>query len=37
LLILPSRLQRRIMAEHAYIRDWGGQFLVAVPDLTVFP
>ena len=37
LLILPSRLQRRIMEEHAYIRDWGGQFLVAAPDLTVFP
>ncbi|MGE0254414.1 MAG: methyltransferase domain-containing protein [Alphaproteobacteria bacterium] len=30
-LILPWNLKREIAADHAYIRDWGGRFVVAVP------
>ncbi|MDA8231082.1 MAG: class I SAM-dependent methyltransferase [Magnetospirillum sp.] len=37
LLILPWNLRHEIMASHAYIRDWGGQFVVPIPDVTVFP
>ncbi|MFI3219151.1 MAG: class I SAM-dependent methyltransferase [Methylococcales bacterium] len=34
-LILPWNLRTEIMAQLAYIRDWGGQFVTAVPHLTV--
>ncbi|PKR47593.1 class I SAM-dependent methyltransferase [Thalassospira povalilytica] len=34
-LILPWNLQNEIMESVGYIRDWGGQFLVAVPEVTV--
>lgn len=34
-LILPWNLQNEIMSSVGYIRDWGGQFLVAVPKVTV--
>lgn len=37
LLILPWNLKHEIMAGHSYIRDWGGQFIVPIPDVTVFP
>jgi len=37
LLILPWTLKHEIMATHGYIRDWGGQFVVPIPDLTLFP
>ena len=37
LLILPWNLKHEIMASHAYIRDWGGQFVVPIPDVAIFP
>ena len=36
-LILPWNLKHEIMATHAYIRDWGGQFVVPIPDVAIFP
>jgi SAM-dependent methyltransferase len=36
-LILPWNLTREIMDSHAYIGDWGGRFVIAVPELTVMP
>ena len=32
-LILPWNLQAEITASHAYIRDWGGRFVLAIPQL----
>lgn len=37
LLILPWNLKQEIMAAHGYIRDWGGQFVVPIPGVAVFP
>ena len=37
LLILPWNLKDEIMAANGYIRDWGGQFIIPIPDVTVFP
>ncbi len=34
-VILPWNLRGEIMEQLAYIRDWGGQFVTAVPCLTV--
>jgi SAM-dependent methyltransferase len=34
-LILPWNLRTEITAQLTYIRDWGGQFVTAVPHLTV--
>ena len=34
-LILPWNLKNEIMAQLAYIREWGGQFVCAVPALVV--
>jgi hypothetical protein len=34
-LILPWNLQDEIMAQHGYIREWGGQFIVPIPDARV--
>lgn len=36
-LILPWNLTTEVMAQLAYIRDWGGQFVIAVPELEVLP
>ena len=33
ILILPWNLADEITAEHAYVADWGGRFLVAAPTL----
>jgi len=35
-LILPWNLRDEIMAQLSYIRNWGGQFVLAVPALEVF-
>lgn len=35
IVILPWNLRDEIMEQLAYIRDWGGQFVTAVPYLTV--
>lgn len=37
LLILPWNLKHEVMAGHSYIRDWGGQFVVPIPDVAIFP
>jgi len=36
-LILPWNLKDEIMDQLAYIRDWGGQFVVPIPDVKVYP
>ncbi|MSO80719.1 MAG: methyltransferase domain-containing protein [Alphaproteobacteria bacterium] len=34
-LILPWNLRREIATDHAYVHDWGGRFVVAVPTVAV--
>jgi hypothetical protein len=36
-LILPWNLKDEVIAQLAYIREWGGQFVTAVPRLEVWP
>ena len=36
-LILPWNLKDEIMAQIKYVRNWGGQFVIAVPTLTILP
>src|SRR2546425_963283 len=36
LLILPWNLKEEIMEQTAYIRDWGGQFIVPIPEPRVY-
>ena len=36
-LILPWNLKDEIMKLHSYIREWGGQFVVPIPKVTLFP
>ena len=36
-LILPWNLRGEIIAQLSYIRDWGGQFVVPIPEATVLP
>jgi SAM-dependent methyltransferase len=36
LLILPWNLKDEIMKQTAYIREWGGQFVVPIPEVTVY-
>ncbi len=36
LLILPWNLKDEIVEQNAYIRDWGGQFVVPIPSVGVF-
>lgn len=35
ILILPWNLRQEVMAQLAYVREWGGQFVTAVPALAV--
>jgi len=37
LLILPWNIRDEIMKQMAYIRDWGGQFVVPIPETKVLP
>jgi SAM-dependent methyltransferase len=37
LLILPWNLKDEIMAQMSAIRDWGGRFVVPIPEVTVHP
>jgi len=34
-LILPWNISDEVMRRHEFIRDWGGQFVVAVPELKI--
>jgi len=36
LLILPWNLKEEIMRQMAHIRDWGGRFVVLIPDVKVY-
>ncbi len=36
LLILPWNLKDEIMRQNSYIREWGGQFVVPIPEVAVF-
>ena len=36
-LILPWNLKDEIIEQHGYIRKWGGQFVVPIPEVTVYP
>jgi len=36
LLILPWNLKDEIMQQNSYIQEWGGQFVVPIPQVTVF-
>jgi SAM-dependent methyltransferase len=36
-LILPWNLKDEIMEQVSYIREWGGQFVVPIPDVKVYP
>ncbi len=36
LLILPWNLKDEIIQQNAYIRDWGGQFVVPIPEVTIY-
>jgi hypothetical protein len=37
LLILPWNLKDEIMKQMAYIREWGGRFIVPIPTIQVLP
>lgn len=37
LLILPWNLREEIIQQNAYIREWGGKFIVPVPKLKIYP
>lgn len=36
LLILPWNLKDEIISQMAYIREWGGQFVVPIPEVQIF-
>lgn len=36
LLILPWNLKNEIISQMSYIRDWGGQFIVPIPEVKVY-
>jgi hypothetical protein len=36
-LILPWNIAEEVIAEHSYIRKWGGKFVVAAPSLCLLP
>ena len=36
-LILPWNIKDEIMEQVSYIRDWGGQFVIPIPDVKVYP
>jgi 2-polyprenyl-3-methyl-5-hydroxy-6-metoxy-1,4-benzoquinol methylase len=37
LLILPWNLREEIMGQMTHIREWGGQFVVPIPEVKVYP
>jgi hypothetical protein len=36
-LILPWNLKDEIMEQESHIRDWGGRFVVPIPDVAIYP
>lgn len=37
LLVLPWNLKDEIIQQNAFIRDWGGQFVVPIPEVKIYP
>ena len=37
ILILPWNLKDEIMAQLAYVREWGAQFVVPIPRVRIYP
>ncbi|MBA3966848.1 MAG: class I SAM-dependent methyltransferase [Nitrospirales bacterium] len=37
LLILPWNLREEVMQQMSFIREWGGKFVVPIPEVTVYP
>jgi hypothetical protein len=37
LLILPWNIKEEIMAQMGHIREWGGRFIVLIPEVMVIP
>ncbi|BCA54136.1 Methyltransferase family protein [Nitrospira sp. KM1] len=37
LLILPWNIREEVMQQMAHIREWGGKFVVPIPEVTVYP
>ena len=37
LLILPWNLREEVMEQMAFIREWGGKFVVPIPEVKVYP
>jgi len=35
-LILPWNLKEEIMGQMSHIRDWGGRFVIPIPEVTVY-
>jgi hypothetical protein len=36
IVIIPWNIREEIMEQLAYVREWGGQFVTAVPELVIF-
>ena len=36
-LILPWNIKDEIMHQMSYIQEWGGQFVVPIPEVTIYP
>ncbi|WKZ17919.1 MAG: class I SAM-dependent methyltransferase [Candidatus Jettenia sp. CY-1] len=37
LLILPWNIREEVMEQMSYIREWGGQFIVFIPEVKIYP
>lgn len=37
LLILPWNIREEVMSQMSYIREWGGKFVVPIPEVLVYP
>lgn len=35
-VILPWNIKEEVMAQHGYIKDWGGRFVVPIPELRTY-
>jgi hypothetical protein len=35
ILILPWNLKKEVTAQHGYVREWGGKFITAIPEISV--
>jgi hypothetical protein len=37
LLILPWNIREEVMQQMSYIREWGGKFVVPIPEVRIYP